>query len=62
MSDNFVQKLYIENKSSRISVVVDRDRGVVRVSLFRDDLLIKDQELEFELFADSAVDRYYEEN
>ncbi len=62
MSDNFINRLYIENKSSKISVDVDRDRGVVVVSLFRDGKIIKSEELNFELFADSAVDRYYEED
>ncbi len=62
MSDNFINKLYIENKSSKISVDVDRDRGVVVVSLLRDGKAIKSEELNFELFADSAVDRYYEED
>ncbi len=61
MSDNFVKELNIENKSSKISVVVDRDSGIVVVSLFRADVLVESRELNFELFADSAVDRYYEE-
>ncbi len=59
---DFINKLSIANKSSRISVDVDRDKDLVVVNLFRDEQLIKSRELSFELFADSAADRYYEEN
>ncbi len=62
IDDNFINKLYIENKSSKISVDVDRDRGVVVVSLFRDKRLITSKELNFDLFADSSADRYYKED